>query len=119
MRNRSMFALAMAALLAGTTVAEAHAFLKSATPAVGSTLATAPSNVVIDFTEGVEAHFSRIEVRDASGKQVDTGKLQADGPARLSVGLRNLAPGTYTVTWHVVAVDTHHTEGKFSFTVAN
>ena len=117
MQIRTMLPLAFGAMLALSSAASAHAFLKSATPAVGSTVTTAPTEVAIDFTEGVEPHFSRIEVQDAAGKQVDTGKLQADGPARLSVGLRKLAPGTYTVTWHAVAVDTHHTEGKFSFTV--
>jgi CopC domain len=34
---------------------------------------------------------------------------------RLSVG--TLAPGNYTVSWHVTSVDTHKTQGSFSFTV--
>jgi methionine-rich copper-binding protein CopC len=33
----------------------------------------------------------------------------------LSVGI--LAPGNYTVKWHVTSVDTHKTQGSFSFTV--
>ena len=28
-----------------------------------------------------------------------------------------LAPGAYTVHWHAVSVDTHHTQGDFGFTV--
>ena len=28
-----------------------------------------------------------------------------------------LAPGVYKVTWHATSVDTHHTQGDFSFTV--
>jgi copper resistance protein C len=28
-----------------------------------------------------------------------------------------LAAGDYTVRWHAVSVDTHHTQGTFSFTV--
>jgi hypothetical protein len=28
-----------------------------------------------------------------------------------------LLPGAYRVHWHVVSVDTHMTEGDFSFTV--
>jgi methionine-rich copper-binding protein CopC len=34
---------------------------------------------------------------------------------RVSVG--SLATGTYTVTWHALSVDTHKTQGSFSFTV--
>jgi len=29
-----------------------------------------------------------------------------------------LAPGRYRVKWHVLSVDTHVTEGDFTFTVA-
>ncbi len=28
-----------------------------------------------------------------------------------------LSPGVYTVHWHAVSVDTHHTQGDFQFTV--
>src|SRR6516225_3757628 len=34
---------------------------------------------------------------------------------RLSVGA--LPPGSYSVTWHVLSVDTHTTQGSFSFHV--
>jgi copper resistance protein C len=37
--------------------------------------------------------------------------------ARMSVGLKALSPGTYHVHWHALSVDTHKTEGSFSFTV--
>ena len=29
-----------------------------------------------------------------------------------------LKPGTYTVSWHVLSVDTHRTEGSYRFTVS-
>jgi methionine-rich copper-binding protein CopC len=35
----------------------------------------------------------------------------------LSVKLKTLAPGDYSVEWHVTSVDTHKTEGHFTFTV--
>jgi methionine-rich copper-binding protein CopC len=34
------------------------------------------------------------------------------------VPVKKLAAGTYTVIWHVTSVDTHKTQGKFQFTVA-
>ena len=114
------YALILAAgsiLWAGS--ASAHAFLKTARPAVGSTVKAAPSQVVIHFTEGVEPRFSTIAVQDAAGARVDTGGVYLDGgAARLAIGLKPLAPGTYSVTWHVTATDTHKTQGRFTFTVA-
>jgi len=46
---------------------------------------------------------------------VDHGKSVSGNVMRLSVG--GLAPGSYSVTWHVLSVDTHKTQGSFSFNV--
>jgi copper resistance protein C len=35
----------------------------------------------------------------------------------MRVGLKPLSPGTYRVRWHVLSVDTHRTEGSFTFHV--
>ena len=110
-------ALALFAVTGGT--AWAHAHLKTATPAPDSTVQATPDAVAIDFTEGVEPSFSSIEVQDATGQRVDKGAAStAPGDnKRLSVDVRPLQPGTYTVTWHATAVDTHKTDGTFRFTV--
>ena len=122
---RTACAVATALCLALPVAAQAHAFLKLATPGVGSTLRVArgqpaPSQVVIEFTEGVEPQFSSITVQDASGARVDDGAahLEGGGDTRLAVGLKPLQPGTYTVTWHATATDTHKTQGSYRFTVA-
>jgi methionine-rich copper-binding protein CopC len=118
MTPRGMLALAVLAGVAVTSDAEAHAFLKQASPPVGSTV-PAPKALDITFTEGVEPAFSSIVVQDAKGERVDIGDVHsasADGLG-LEVGLRPLAPGTYTVIWHATSVDTHRTEGRFVFTV--
>lgn len=107
----------MGALLAASP-AFAHAFLARANPAVGSETRVAPQAVTITLTERVEPRFSRIEVRDAAGARVDNGDTQGgDKPETLLVGLPRLPPGAYTVIWHATSVDTHKTEGKFTFTI--
>jgi copper resistance protein C len=86
---------------------------------VGATV-TAPKQISVWFTEEVEPAFSRIEVTDGSGTRVDKGGTYID-PANhelLHVMVKPLASGTYKVAWHVVSVDTHHTSGDFTFTVA-
>ena len=54
------------------------------------------------------------------GAAVPLGKPSVD-PADKSVLIvkvgKTLPPGLYTVTWHAVSVDTHHTQGDFQFTV--
>jgi methionine-rich copper-binding protein CopC len=98
----------------------AHAFLTTAIPAVGSTVATSPSEVDCNFTEALEPSFSTLEVQNAAGARVDTGKmhLAAGDAKRMVIGVQHLPAGTYTVTWHATSVDTHHTAGHFNFTVA-
>ena len=98
----------------------AYAFLKSASPAVGSTVVQAPSQVVINFTEAVEPRFSTITVQNAQGMWVDTSRPHlVGGDTHLAVDLKPLPPGTYTVVWHTTAADTHKTQGTFHFIVGS
>ncbi len=99
--------------------AAAHAFLAKADPEVGSTVSAAPAELWIDFTQDVEPAFSRIAVTDAAGARVDRNDAHAEGGgSRLAIGLKPLPPGRYLVTWQAISVDTHRTQGSFSFTVA-
>jgi copper resistance protein C len=100
--------------------ASAHAFLTTASPAVGGTVSQPPTQVLINFTEGVEPRFSTITVQNAQGVRVETGKPHlVGGDTHLAVDLKPLPPGTYTVVWHATATDTHKTQGTFQFTVSS
>jgi hypothetical protein len=105
--------------LAASVRLEAHAFLKGADPGVGSRIQTSPSEVRIRFTENIEPAVSSIQVFDASGKEVDKRDLHLDRSdhALLHVSLPQLGAGTYKVVWRVVSVDTHVTNGNFTFQV--
>jgi methionine-rich copper-binding protein CopC len=110
--------LSLAALIALSGAAYAHAQLESASPPVGGTV-EAPAQISITFSEGVEPKFSGVAVSGPGGA-VPVGKASvAPGDNKVlvvKVG-KKLAPGTYTVKWHAVSVDTHHTQGDFDFTV--
>jgi hypothetical protein len=112
-------ALGLLAMVGLTGRAEAHAKLREASPAEG-VVKSAPAEVIVTFTEALEPKFSKIEVTDSKGQRVDQGAAQAvpGEPARLAVALKPLAAGTYKVTWRVVSVDTHRSEGSYQFTVA-
>ena len=107
-------------LLAVSARLEAHAFLQRAEPAVGSTVQTTPSEVRIWFTENIEPTFSTLQVFDTSGKEVDRHDVHLDRSDHqlLHVSLPQLGAGTYKVIWRVVSVDTHVTNGSFTFHVA-
>ncbi len=109
--------LAAAACLIGHA-AFAHAFLDRASPAVGSEVTVSPRTLSLTYTEPVEPLFSTVQVTDDKGARMDQGKpTTRDGGRVLQVNLKPLPPGIYTVEWHVTSVDTHKTEGHFSFTV--
>ena len=106
-------------MLADVARLEAHAFLQQAVPGVGSTVEAAPGGIKIQFTERIEPAFSKIQVFTAAGDEVDKRDphLDRSDPAILIVSLPKLGTGTYKVVWRVVSIDTHVTEGNFSFHV--
>jgi methionine-rich copper-binding protein CopC len=114
-----MMRLAVVLALASASPACAHAILERASPPVGSQVAASPPELAITFSEAVEPLFSTIELRDASGVVVHTGKphVAPNDNRRLVIDLPGLPSGSYTVTWHVTSVDTHKTEGSYRFTI--
>jgi len=96
--------------------AAAHAMLDRADPRVGNTVATAPRDVTLWFTQKLEAAFSTISVTDPAGQRVDTGKARVSGN-QMSVSIRAGGAGTYRVIWRAISVDAHTTDGSFTFQV--
>jgi methionine-rich copper-binding protein CopC len=114
MKSRVLIvSLALASL---STPAFAHAFLQRAEPGAGATLRAPPRRVVLTYSEKLEPAFSGVAVTDAFGHSVEGGAAVTGGNS-IVAPLRSLPPGTYRVTWHAVSVDTHRTEGAYSFTV--
>jgi hypothetical protein len=108
--------LSLATLALAPSGAEAHAFLDHASPLVGSTVPTAPHELSLSFTQNLEPSFSTVEVTGPSGDRVDQGKPQVSGNT-MRVGLKASGPGAYHVHWHALSVDTHTTQGSFTFHV--
>ena len=115
--QRSAIVLIIPLLLSlGTGEASAHALLDHAEPRVGNTVATAPREVTLWFTQKLEPAFSSITVTNSAGQRVDAGKTRVSGN-QMSVSLRSGGAGTYRVNWRVLSVDTHRTDGNFTFRV--
>jgi methionine-rich copper-binding protein CopC len=116
MRHSTLAGIIPLLLLLAAGEATAHAFLERAEPRVGNKVAAPPREVTLWFTEKLEAAFSTITVTNAAGQRVDTGKARVSGN-QMSVPVRPGGTGTYRVNWHVLSVDTHTTDGDFTFQV--
>ena len=117
--SRNLFTLALIVMtIAIASAAWAHSFPEQESPAAGETVAIPPANVTIKYDAPIEKLFDALHVLDAGGQDKAAGapQVSADGH-ELSVPVAALGPGQYTVKWRVVCVDTHHTEGSYTFTV--
>ena len=117
--NTTVRAVVGALLIAGCEFAHAHAYPTHQAPAAGATVPASQQDVAIDFDDGLEPEFSSITVTDAHGNAVARDKAVVDPSNRkhMSVALKPLEPGVYTVSWVAVADDGHRTQGHYNFTV--
>ncbi|MBI3804898.1 MAG: copper resistance protein CopC [Nitrospirae bacterium] len=114
----SYFASVLFLLFWGSSV-WAHAFPMRSEPRVGSEVKQSPAQVKIWFDGDIEPAFSSLKVTGPDGKEVDAKDAKVDEKEHnvLIVSVPPLSPGKYRVNWEVVAIDTHRTEGDFTFTV--
>src|SRR6266702_16477 len=112
--------LAVLAVSLLATSANAHPKLTAASLAADVSSKVSPTEIKLNFSEGVIARFSGLELKDDAGKSITTGVPANDpkDPKQLVVPLpAPLKAGHYTVTWHAVSEDTHRVKGEYSFGV--
>ena len=99
--------------------AGAHAELAETSPRAGQALTKAPPEIVLTFTEPVEAVPGGIRVYDEAGNRVDKGApiLEEGGGEEVLLDLPPLQDGAYIVTWRVASADSHPIRGAFTFRV--
>ncbi|MGC5700927.1 copper homeostasis periplasmic binding protein CopC [Pseudomonas sp. NFXW11] len=109
----------LGSLLAASSVF-AHAHLKDSAPAADSSV-SAPQELRLVFSEGVEAAFTRVEL-SKDGAPVAIKSLTSAGADKKTLivtpASAPLSAGEYQVQWHAVSVDTHKSEGRYSFKVS-
>ena len=118
----AVVALALTGLGAAAPPASAHALLAGSQPAAGASLATAPHQLILSFTEPPDPRLSSVELLDAAGAAVvgaSPAQSVAGHPAELRVALtRTLPDGAYTVRWRTVSsIDGHVAGSSFVFAV--
>jgi methionine-rich copper-binding protein CopC len=112
--------LAVLAISLLATSAHAHPKLTSASPAADVSSKVSPTEIKLNFSEGVIAKFSGLELKDEAGKTIATGAPVNDPRDQKQLVVPLPAPlkaGHYTVTWHAISEDTHRVKGEYSFGV--
>ncbi len=112
--------------IAAFGIASAHARLDHCTPAVGSTAATPPSQVVCVYSEEIDTRLSTMSVWDSNGNQVDKkdGHVDLKDPDHKTL-IVSLDPsltknGLFTVKWHTVTPDDGGiSDGSWQFVVGS
>ncbi len=102
--------------------AEAHATFVASEPDPNAILSSTPSSVQVTLSEAVQPGSVSIFVSNGTGVRFDTGPtvLNASALPTLSVALRPMGPGIYTVTWRAISADDGHFDaGSFNFAVTN
>ena len=87
--SRSTMTVATLAVLAASllaTAASAHPKLTSASPAADVASKVSPSEIKLNFSEGVIAKFSGLELKDEAGKTIATGVPVID-PTQAAVAM--------------------------------
>jgi len=116
--KKSLTTVALLAALFGASAAFAHAHLASSVPADKSTVAS-PTDLRLTFSEGVEATFTKVSL-SKDGTEVAIKGLEtpdADKKVLVVTPAAPLAAGNYKVVWNAVSVDTHKSNGEYSFKV--
>lgn len=113
----SAFMTAMAAAMFTAAPALAHDQVVSASPSENESLASAPSEVVIEFTAELLDTGALINVTNASGQDVTDGEVTLDGRIVSKKLQPNLPNGQYELVWRVVSADGHPITDKYQFAI--
>ena len=116
----ALFVLCALGLVSVATagVADAHTHLVTISPALGATLTTPPSAVVLTFSEPLGTGFATVKVTDGTGRDVGAGSAQVAGAVVTQRLRTDLTSGPYAVAFRVVSSDGHPVADVSAFTLA-
>lgn len=99
--------------------AAAHAGLKSSDPADGATLTAWPASVTFTFLESIQKVAAEVTVTGPDGQVTPAAAPPTVEGAELRAALSPMsAPGAYTLSYRVTALDGDASRGKITFTFA-
>jgi copper resistance protein C len=116
-RMSAALLLSATALLSTAAPALAHTELESSNPAEGASVATAPTQIQLTFSEPVQVEPGAISVTGPSGGQWTAGQIAVAAEV-VTVPVTPSGPaGQYTINWRVISADGDPVSGKIPFTL--
>lgn len=97
-------------------LAQAHAILEDSQPPAGGSVPAGMVTLRFRYNSRVDRARSRLTLTRPDHSQVVL-RIDPDGPPDIMTTQAELAPGTYSVRWQVLAIDGHITRGDMPFTV--
>jgi methionine-rich copper-binding protein CopC len=107
--------LAGSATLAIATAASAHAQLISMSPADGSLVQTAPTEVVLTFDQNMQDVGDGVVVRDPNGVHMEDGKPVILNNTVTETLKPITVPGHYNVDFRITSADGHPVSKQLGF----
>lgn len=95
----------------------AHAYISESSPYENAELDRSPAVIRLTFTEKVDAKLSSVTLINVADGSAVTGKLGSGGDSTLLYTIPKLEKGIYKVSWQVLSLDTHTTDGSYKFAV--
>ena len=115
--RRTLVVLAFAGGVAfSAPPAAAHASLTDSTPEDGSTLAEAPTEITLEFSEPVQSDFVHVAVLNSADSHHEDGEPVVGGNT-VTQAVNELAAGDYRISFRVVSADGHPVTAVLTFTV--
>jgi len=114
---RRLLLLGVLLALAFPAAAAAHATLERTAPAFGTRVDRTPTAVRLTFDQSVDALPNAIKVYSAHGALLSGLTRTSDDKRTISVPVKTLGRGGYTVRWRAVSADGHVVAGVFTFGV--
>ena len=113
----SAVGLTLVASVVTAASASAHTEMVRITPDMDAQLTIAPKEVVLEFSEAVNASFATVVVTTAARVSVTSGKPTMVGAKVTQALVPRMAAGAHRVAFRVVSNDGHPVTGESSFTL--
>jgi methionine-rich copper-binding protein CopC len=115
----SIVALFVVGMAVAGIRAEAHAILKTSSPATGATVTGPNLELKLTFNVRVDAARSKLHLLKPDASTIELPLVKSATADTLGSKLTGLKPGAYTIRWQVLAPDGHISRGEIPFTVRN
>jgi methionine-rich copper-binding protein CopC len=114
--GKAMMALAVASTLSAPAIAAAN--LVSSTPEADADVSERPLQIDLQFSEAIVLGRSTFVVSGPRGRVRTTVGVDVNDKSHVFVSFwEPLAPGHYTVTWHVATAGADSADGSYSFSI--